>query len=224
MKKSLITLALVAFASASAFATSFNNTTNNDITNNVNTNANTNTQGQLQGQVQGQQQGQSQIANGGNSVSGANAIAVTNSNSSSNSAGGHSSASASGGRSEANNSNSITVEAQERNPVSTATAPALTAVNGTCSGSTSVGAQGTFFGFSAGSTSVEEGCDTRYDAYALYAMGQPKAAINRLCDKKEVRKALRAAGTICPQDEEEEKACQVYMGNDPVVRRRMGCD
>lgn len=176
-------------------------------------------QGQIQGQGQQQESNSSATStSNSSSTSGAGAIATGGSSSS------HATGGSSKSTSSSDNHNEINIAAQERNPVSSANAPALTAVNGTCSGSTSAAAQGNFLGLSFGTTHVEEGCDTRYDAFALAALGERKAGVYRLCDKKEIRRSLRAAGTICPQDEEEEQYCRDYKGNDSVVRRRMGCD
>lgn len=113
------------------------------------------------------------------------------------SVGGSTSNSNSNSKSEANNSNSINIAAQERNPVSSATAPALQASNGTCLGSTSGGAQGVGFGLSFGTTHLDTGCDARYDANSLVAAGEPDSAIARLCMKPEIRAAREAAGKSC---------------------------
>lgn len=78
-------------------------------------------------------------------------------------------------------------------PVSSATAPGLTSANGTCMGSSSGGMQFQNFGFSGGTTWTDSGCDTRYDAQALEALGQRAAAIARLCMKTEIRQAMEAA-------------------------------
>lgn len=231
MKKSLIILAVL--ACSSAFAT--NQTQPDPVT--INTSQGQQQgQGQIQGQQQGQQQANEQTNNQTNNqantqtnnqttTANPTASSVSASNPSANAAGGQaSSRSNSSSKSESNNRNEINIAAQERNPVSTATAPALTVANGTCMGSTSGGAQGASFGFSIGGTWVDEGCDIRYDAATLFVLAERRAAINRMCDKKEVRKALRSAGTICPQDQEEEQYCKAYTGNDPIVMRRMGCN
>lgn len=235
MKKLAIFVAVV--MSMSAQAQVFGNGTQNKNTNantNINTTANTNvnTQGQQQGQVQGQQQGQQQgqIATGGDALG----IGVGGAGG----AGGSSSS-----RSSANNANSVnnsvTIEAQERNPVSTATAPALSAANGTCMGSSSLGAQGVSFGLSVGSTWTDSGCDARYDAAALRAAGHSAAAMARLCQKPEIAQAMKESGTPCKSDKsaaapvEDRLALQtpaasapaksaVYSGNDPVVKARLG--
>lgn len=88
----------------------------------------------------------------------------------------------------------------ERSAGSAFAAP-LAASNGTCSGSTSAGAQGASFGVSIGSTWTDIGCDARYDAQALQAMGMRSAAIARLCAKPEIAQAMEAAGTPCPKSD-----------------------
>lgn len=147
--------------------------------------------------VQGQMQGQAQQATGGTSSAGASAGATSNS--------GGNQMTQVGGAQTSTQANSVTVTgdtvtyaAQERNPVSTAYAAALSSANGTCMGSSSGGAQGASFGISFGSTWVDAGCDARYDATALSAAGQPRAAIARLCLKPEIAQAMKDAGTPCP--------------------------
>jgi hypothetical protein len=149
--------------------------TNANTNANTNLNSNTNAQGQLQGQIQGQGQKQ-------NSVN----INSTNSSARSNSS------------SDNYNTISINHAAQERDPVSSANAAALTTSNGTCMGSSSAGAQGVSFGVSVGSTWVDEGCDARYDAAALSAIGMHKAALARLCQKSEIADAIKTSGAECP--------------------------
>lgn len=191
------------------------------MNNNANVNTNLNTQGQMQGQLQGQMQGQgqgqNQTATGGNS-------------------------SAQGGNANANNTNSVNnsvnVAAQERNPVSSATAPGLTSANGSCMGSTSVGAQGVGFGISVGGTWTDGDCDRRYDSIRLQEMGMHKAAVLMMCGKASVAKVMKDAGTPCPTDKTEvavapapvvttaksssSSSCS-YKGNDPIVMARSGC-
>jgi len=96
-------------------------------------------------------------------------------------------------------SSSVHVEADKRRiPVSTATAPALTASNGTCMGSSSAGAQGAAFGLSFGSTWTDTDCDRRYDSIRLQELGMTEAAMLLMCNKPEVREAMELAGTACP--------------------------
>lgn len=88
-------------------------------------------------------------------------------------------------------------DAAPKIPAATATAPGLSAANGTCMGSSSLGGQGASFGFAVGSTWTDSGCDARYDAEALRAAMQPAAAMARLCMKKEIAQAMEAAGNPC---------------------------
>lgn len=174
-----------------------------------------------------------------NGVSGVNRSSNTNNVSSS---------SNSNSAASSNNNNEITIqgdtyEAQKRNPVSTAYAAPLSAANGTCMGSTSVGAQGVAFGLSVGSTWKDESCDMRYDAEALRAAGLNAAAQARLCQKPEIAKAMEAAGTACPGSKAKTAAAPAqpapaattvatskidmtpgptYTGNDPIIRARLG--
>lgn len=159
---------------------------------------------QAQGQVQGQLQGQQQAAiSGGNTIEG--------------------------------NRTAVTVEGDTyqaaKNPVATAYAAPLTASNGTCMGSTSVGGQGVTIGLSLGTTWTDSSCDMRYDAEALRAAGQPAAAVARLCQKPEIAEAMKAAGTPCPAPKtasasatpatQQAEASQVTY-QDPIIRRRLG--
>jgi hypothetical protein len=104
---------------------------------------------------------------------------------------------------------SVYVESDKRRiPVATATAPALTASNGACMGSSSAGAQGAAFGLSFGSTWTDTDCDRRYDSIRLQELGMTEAAMILMCNKPEVREAMELAGTACPdlkQKPQEEK-------------------
>lgn len=101
-------------------------------------------------------------------------------------------------------------------PASTAYAPALTASMGTCMGSSSVGGQGASFGISFGSTWHDSRCDARLEANQLYGMGYKVAAAYRMCQLEEVAKAMKAAGTPCPDDRsanDQSMAAQPLIGN-----------
>ena len=126
-------------------------------------------------------------------------------------------------------SSSVNVAAPGRIPVATATAPGLTSsgasdINGTCFGSSSAGAQAPGLGVTFGTTWQDDGCDMRYDFYALRAAGHHKAANERLCQKPAIAKAMEAAGTPCAP----KKASQTntrnaeYTGSDPIVKARLG--
>lgn len=123
------------------------------------------------------------------------------------------------------NMQAVNVAAQERDPVATAYSGALTASNGTCLGSASGGVQGAAFGVSLGSTKKDEGCDARYDAATLMSMGQPRAALARLCQREEIAKAIEASGQRCPAPATSTSApvkTADYAGSDPIVRARLG--
>lgn len=116
-----------------------------------------------------------------------------------------------------------TVQAQERDPVSTAYAPALAAHN--CLGSASGGAQGAAFGFSFGSTKLDPGCDARADAATLVSMGLQRAAIARLCQREDIAKAIEASGEQCPTKPAQPVSAVKtadYTGSDPIVKARLG--
>lgn len=116
-----------------------------------------------------------------------------------------------------------TVQAQERDPVSTAYAPALAAHN--CLGSTSGGAQGAAFGFSIGSTKLDQDCNARADADALSRMGKPRAALARLCQREDIAKAIEASGEQCPTKPAQPVSAVKtadYTGSDPIVKARLG--
>ena len=88
--------------------------------------------------------------------------------------------------------------AQERNPVSTAVAPALMTSNDTCMGSTSVGATAVSFGLSVGSTWIDTNCLMLKNAREMWNMGFKGAALARLCMDDLNKEALEAAGLTCP--------------------------
>lgn len=103
------------------------------------------------------------------------------------------------------NSNTAVVNQNyKRNPVSTAYSAPLVAADDTCMGSTSAGAQGIGFGVSLGSTWQDEDCVRRKDARELRNMGHAGASIALMCQNKNVRKAMRAAGDACPVDVDDE--------------------
>lgn len=129
------------------------------------------------------------------------------------------------GASAHNAGNTVTITESQR-AVSSAVAAGLAASNGTCMGSSSVGAQGLTAGLSFGTTWTDAGCDARYDAQALQAIGQPTAALARLCQKGEIAQALAAAGTPCPGTAKSAAApaaiAVVAEHTDPIIRRRLG--
>ncbi|MDB5772816.1 MAG: hypothetical protein JWM42_3190 [Burkholderia sp.] len=91
-----------------------------------------------------------------------------------------------------------TYQAQARNPVSSALAPAITSSNDTCMGSTSIGASAVSFGFSAGSTWTDENCVMLKNSRELWNMGFKGAALARLCMDPQNKEALESTGITCP--------------------------
>lgn len=152
---------------------------------------------------QGQGQGQSQsVLNSGNSKVSTNVSTKgTVGNVSSSSAGQTNEGNNSSNTTNVDASNNSVHQAQKRNPVSTAYAPALTATEDTCMGSTSVGAQGVGFGISLGSTWQDMDCVRRKDARELHNMQHRASAIALMCQKEDIRKAMEAAGDPCPGSE-----------------------
>lgn len=181
---------------------------------NRNDNTNTNAQGQAQGQLQGQLQGQAQgqVANGGSARSNSGGNTLHNGSSSSSGATSNSGGNtmvggantASQGQSTHVNVVGDTYQAQERNPVASAWAAPLTSGPNTCMGSSSGGAQGVTFGLSFGTTWTDAGCEARFDANALNALGLRSAAIARLCQRSDNAKAIEAAGGKCPSASEKQ--------------------
>ena len=90
-------------------------------------------------------------------------------------------------------------EAQARNPVATAVAPALTSSNDTCMGSTSVGASAATFGVSFGSSWTDKNCLMLKNAREIWNMGFKGAALARLCMDELNKEALESTGINCPQ-------------------------
>lgn len=170
-------------------------------------NVNANTQGQMQGQAQSSRNTNVNANANKNSNRNDNRSSATGGNS--NATGGNGYASnANSNENHGNNSNqSVTVNGDSydapRIPVATAYAAPLAASNGTCMGSSSAGFQGMAVGISLGTTWNDESCDMRYDAEALRLAGMPLAAVARLCQKKEIADAMKAAGTPCPGTKQE---------------------
>jgi hypothetical protein len=89
-------------------------------------------------------------------------------------------------------------QAQQRNPVSTAVAPALSSSNDTCMGSTSVGASAVAFSVSFGSSWTDNNCLMLKNAREMWNMGFRGAALARMCMDDLNRQALEATGIVCP--------------------------
>lgn len=213
MKKVLFVAALT--LAANSHATVFGNTTNNNQTYN--------------------QPASHATANGGKGVGVGVGIASVGDIRNTNTANGGAGGSAAQGQSQStDNSNSVNIEGDnyKRNPVATAYAAPLTATNGTCFGSASVGAQGVGFGFSFGSTKFDEECDRRYDSQELRALGMRGAALARMCQKASNAEAMKAAGTPCPGSGQDvssiskNNAANTTDSNerytDPIIRKRLG--
>jgi hypothetical protein len=96
-----------------------------------------------------------------------------------------------------NASQNVNVEAQQRNPVSTAYAPPLAVGEDTCMGSSSVGGQGVGFGISFGTTWTDENCQRLKNSRQLAALGYRKASVALLCVNDDVARAMAAAGLPC---------------------------
>lgn len=107
----------------------------------------------------------------------------------------------SGGNKIEGNKTSVTIEGDKAPtvPVATAYAAPLAASNGTCMGSTSVGGQGVTIGLSMGTTWTDAECNRRYNSIRMQELGQTKAAVALMCQDSDVRAAMEAAGTPCPE-------------------------
>src|SRR5574337_677504 len=116
---------------------------------------------------------------------------------------------------------SVTVTQDVPRQTASAYAPALAASNGTCLGSASGGVQAPGFGFSAGSTKLDEGCDRRYNAQELARLGYTAAATALMCQDAGVAKAMETAGTPCKAPAKAATA-QADEPSDPYIRRRLG--
>lgn len=90
-------------------------------------------------------------------------------------------------------------QSAQRNPVSSAIAPALSGSNDTCMGSSSLGGSAVAFSFSVGSTWVDQNCVMLKNAREMWNMGFKGAALARLCMDGLNKEALEATGIKCPQ-------------------------
>ena len=229
MRKTLVLLAVLATISTGASATVFGNSTSNQ---GGKADANAAAAASAVGVGVGIGQGGNASATGGsasNRTEVSTDVRNTNVNSANQSQGQHQSQAAISGAVSGGNtfSNSTTIVESQR-PVASAIAAPLAASNGTCMGSTSAGAQGVTIGLSVGTTWTDSSCDARYDAQALSSLGQPVAALARLCQKAEIAAAVEASGQKCPTKPapEMKTASQAptingYTGNDPIVRARL---
>lgn len=169
-------------------------------------------QGQLQGQKQGQFQGQGQhqkAKSNSTAVSGAIAGSKSGAYSGSNSYSGSDVGVGVGLSSDvelnsidamkSKNANDVSISnySSYKEAASSAVSGPLVTSNNTCMGSVSAGGQGMAFGFSVGSTWVDEDCVRRLDAAFLAKMGDVVTAKELMCQKESVRTAYAAAGNPC---------------------------
>lgn len=92
------------------------------------------------------------------------------------------------------------VSARGRNDAVAGAAPVfLGSADDTCMGSSAVGAQGTGFGFSLGSTWTDENCKMLKNARELKSHGHHAAAKARLCMDDDNALAFELAGEPCPR-------------------------
>lgn len=129
--------------------------------------------------------------------------ARTNSNSNSNSTS-TATSNSSGGMGVGSQGQSLTIDshavyqAQERNPVATAVAPAIISSNDTCMGSTSIAGAAASFGFSAGTTWTDENCVMLKNSREMWNMGFKGSALARMCMDPLNKEAFEATGINCP--------------------------
>jgi hypothetical protein len=144
--------------------------------------------------------------------------AQSNSNATGGQGGQGGSSTSQGGTSTASNASTNTTSFNEVRQTAGAWAAALAVSNGTCMGSTSGGAQGPGFGLSVGTTWNDEGCNRRYNAQQLAALGQRSAALALMCQDANVARAMEEAGDHCPRKPE----VATPEITDPVIRKRLG--
>jgi hypothetical protein len=145
-------------------------------------------------------------ANNATSATGGSASANNNGNNNGNnnsSSSNHQSQSANNDNANSNNSDqSVEVNTyNQRPPVSTAYAAQLTTGEDTCMGSSSIGAQAVTFGLSLGTTWQDDNCRRLKNSRQLVALGFHRAATALMCVDEDVRAAMIAAGTPCPNGE-----------------------
>ena len=91
-----------------------------------------------------------------------------------------------------------TLNNRDRRQAPAAFAPGLAAAGiEACLGSVSVGGSGAGFGFSFGTTKLDQGCNIRLFARTLQAMGYRRAATQMLCYDADVAGALATEGIRC---------------------------
>ena len=102
-----------------------------------------------------------------------------------------------------NNSNNTEINTyNQRAPVNTAYAAPLVSGEDTCMGSSSIGAQAVSFGVSIGTTWTDDNCRRLKNSRQMVALGYHRAATALMCVDEDVRAAMIAAGTPCPNGEQ----------------------
>ncbi|GBH26754.1 hypothetical protein BvRS1_38030 [Burkholderia vietnamiensis] len=113
-------------------------------------------------------------------------------------------------------------------------APGLTTtLSDTCMGSVSLGVSFPGFGATGGTTLVDQACVRRLDAREFRAMGLTDVALALLCQSDANRRAVEAAGHLCPgttaplarsnvAPSAEATVADDVKYHDPIVRNRMG--
>jgi hypothetical protein len=212
LKRTLLTTAIIAALATPAFASVTGDEINNNsgVANNGSINGSTilNNSGPGAGgtfspSVENKNTNTNLNTNTNVNVSSSNSAAVSGSKSSARQSQGQYQGQSQNARSSVkesgNSSNTNVIEAQKRNPVSTAYAAPLVAADDTCMGSSSVGGQGVGFGLSFGSTWQDDDCVRRKDSREWRAMGYPQVALARMCQNAENRQAAAASGVQCPE-------------------------
>lgn len=122
-----------------------------------------------------------------------------------------------------------------------------------CAVGVSGAAQTQILGIAIGSTFVDKNCERLKLSKTLYDMGMKVAAVATLCQDERVFEAMMNAGTPCPvegkigadarqiweerrnpkkpqakpvaqaDDKKSVVACESYVGDDALVRQRLGC-
>ena len=88
-----------------------------------------------------------------------------------------------------------------KSPPPSAIAPTITSINSDlCVVGASGAVQTQIFGFSMGSTTVDQNCERLKLSKTLYDMGMKVAAVATMCQDRRVWGAMIAAGTPCPID------------------------
>ena len=129
-----------------------------------------------------------------------------------------------------------------KSPPPTAVAPAIGSMNSDlCAVGISGAAQTQILGIAIGSTFVDKNCERLKLSKSLYDMGMKVAAVATLCGDERVFEAMMNAGTPCPVDgkigaeakaiwderrgtkDKNNKPCDTYAGDDPLIRQRLDC-